>query len=1109
MNFKILRLRSRFCILAIFGLSLFAWDLSAQVTTSSLVGSVRDDQEPLIGATVLAVHEPSGTQYGTSVSASGGFSINNMRIGGPYKITVSFIGYNPKVYSDILLRLGEPYVLNVVLDAGETALSEVVVRAVGGTDADKTGTITNIGRNQIQTMPTVTRSLNDLTRITPQANGSSIGGGNYRQNNFTIDGADFNNNFGIGDNLPANGSPISLDAIDEISVSVTPFDVRQAGFIGAAINAVTRSGTNQFQGSAYRYWRSEKQQGNRVDGVEVRRTPFNFEQIGFRLGGPIVKNKLFFFVNFETENQPKQIQTSVAATAASGPGSFGSANNNINRPLASELDEISAYLKDKYGYVTGPYQGYSTQIETKKYLARIDWNINSKHRMNVRYSKVVSNNPSNPSNSTSGTGYTIGSNLNRLSNNAMWFKNSMYYQGANFTSIAGELNSQFGKFSNVLRATFTDQDDSRSSDSQEFPFVDIMKDDAVFTSFGYELFSKGNIRQVKTYSALNNLTWNSGKHSWLVGAQADVSRTTNGFQRFATSYYRFASWDDFVTGQNPTDFAQTHSLFPGFAQAFPSFKFAQLSAYVQDEISFNHKFKLTLGIRAELPTYPNVDEIMTHPLISNLTFNGGTKVNTGNLPKATVMLSPRAGFSYDVFGDRSLQLRGGSGIFTGRLPFVWIVSQSGDAGMLQTTFNLNGKENTPGPFNPNPNAYLPAVPPVAGTFIPGTINAMSEGFRFPQTWKTGFGFDKKLPENFVFSFDAILNKDINAVAFRNVNLVDPQALNIEGYADNRLVYPSSVSKKYINPLNRDGQAVETGDASGTGAFNTTLIENTKKGGYYFSLSGKLEKNFSKGLYGFLAYTYSNSKNLSDGSGDQLLGAWQQIQNVNGGNRPVLAPAAYVLPHRVNGMVSYRAEYLKAGATTLTLMYNGAAQGRYSYVYSSDFNNDGVNANDLIYVPKDASEISFVNNTINGVEYSAQQQSDAFFQFIEQDKYLSKRKGKYAERNGAVLPWRNQFDLKLMQDVFFHVANSKHTVQFTLDIFNFGNLLNSKWGVFKSTNVPSVLALSNASEVTPGGTTHPTFRTVADRNKLPVESFRNNESITSTYYMQFGIRYLFN
>lgn len=1108
MDFKNLRLRSFLLSLLIFGLSLVAWEVSAQVTTSSLVGSVRDDQEALIGASVLAVHEPSGTQYGTSVTSSGSFSINNMRIGGPYKVTISFVGYSPKVYSDIVLRLGEPFVLNVTMDSGETALSEVVVTARGGTDADKTGTITNIGRGQIQTMPTVTRSLNDMTRITPQANGNSIGGGNYRQNNFTIDGADFNNNFGIGDNLPANGSPISLDAIDEISVSVTPFDVRQAGFIGAAINAVTRSGTNQFQGSVYRYWRSEKQQGNKVAGVEVPRTPFSFEQIGFRLGGPIIKNKLFFFVNYEQDNQPNQIQTSVAATATSGPGSFGSANN-INRPLASELDEISSFLRNTYGYETGPYQNYNTQNEARRILARIDWNISDKHRFNIRYSNVTSTVPNGPSTSTSGTGYTIGNNLNRRSNNAMWFKNSLYYQGANFTSVAAELNSQFGKFSNVLRATFTDQDDSRSTDSQDFPFVDIMKDDAVFTSFGYELFSKGNIRQVKTYSALNNLTWTSGNHSWLLGAQADLSRTTNGFQRFATSYYRFASWEDFTSGQNPTDFAQTYSLFPGFAQAFPSFRFAQFSLYAQDEITLSQKFKLTLGLRAELPTYPNVDEIQTHPLIANLSFNGGTRVNTGNLPKATVMFSPRAGFSYDVFGDRSLQLRGGTGVFTGRLPFVWIVAQSGDAGMLQTTVNSNGKDNTPGPFNPDPAAYLPATPPAAGTFIPSTINAMSEGFRFPQTWKTGLGIDKKLPAGFVFSFDGIFNREINAITFRNVNLVDPQALSIPGYSDTRLVYPSAIRDRFVNPLTSAGQAVPNGDTRGTGAFNTTLVENSKNGGYYFSLSGKLEKTFSKGLYGFLAYTYSNAKNLNDGSGDQLLGSWQQIANVNGGNNPVLAPAAYVLPHRLNGMVSYRAEYFKVGATTLTLMYNGAAQGRFSYVYSNDFNFDGVSANDLIYVPRDPSEITFANTTINNVEYSAQQQSDAFFQYIDQDSYLSKRKGQYAERNGAVMPWRNQFDLKFMQDAFVNIAGTKHTLQFTLDIFNFGNLLNSNWGIFRTTNVPSILTGANASSVQPGSTTTPTFRSVADRNNLPSETFRTNESITSTYYMQFGIRYLFN
>jgi hypothetical protein len=1105
--------------------------LQAQVTTSEITGNVIDaaTKEPLTGASIVATHGPSGTKYTTISTKKGDFSIHNMKVGGPYIVVVSFVGYESVTFDDVQLKLAEAFLLEVTLNKKAGQLENVIISTTKRNpilNSSRTGAMTNIGARDIANMPSIARSVNDFTRLTPQANGTSIGGGNYRQNNFTIDGSDFNNSFGIGINLPANGSPISIDALDEITVNVTPYDVRQSGFIGSAINAVTRSGTNQFQGSVYHYFRDQNQQGNKVNQTVFVKPNFEFKQYGGRFGGPIIKNKLFFFVNYETDNQPKQIQTRFAST----PGlPFGPQNPNVARPSATELDEISNYLKTTYNYDTGPYDNYTTEITRKKFVARLDWNINSKHKFNMRYSQVEGGEPTAPSTSTTGTGNSFASGVGRTDINALWFSNSQYLQGANFYSFAAELNSKFGKLSNTLRGTYTYQNDSRETPSSQFPFVDILKDGTPFTSFGYELFSYGNLRKVKMYSFVDNLNWRSGAHNFTAGAQVDWSETINGFQRFGLGYFRFNSWDDFKNGAKPTDYALTYSLEKGFAQAFPTFQFMQYSAYGQDEIAINKKFKLTLGLRLDLPTYPKIDEVKTHPLVASLTFANGLSLNTGNLPKKQLMWSPRVGFNYDIYGDRSLQIRGGTGIFTGKVPFVWIVSQVGDAGMLQVTQSWNNNATTPNafpyPFNPDPTAYRPATVPVAGSVIPSAITAFDENFVFPQTWKTSLAMDTKLPWNMIFSLEGIINKDINTTYFQNVNLVTPQALAIAGYPDNRTVFPISNQQKFINPLTSAGLP----SPSGTGAFNAVYVTNSKRG-VYASLTAKLDKAFRNGFGASIAYIKTFANNLFDGNGDQPLSAWQGTPTYNSPNIPMLSYAGYAVPDRVVASLTYRKEYFKHFATTISMLYTGSIDYRFTYVYGADFNRDGFNGNDLIYIPKDASEINFVDlpsgASTSNVAYSANEQSQLFFRYVEQDKYLKAHKGQYAERNGAQAPWRNQVDIKIIQDLFMNVGKNKNTVQLSLDIFNFGNMLDPNWGKVRTVNASSLLVPVNATNTTnvnvtingtaaslpayqPGGTTKPYYRLQTDRGHPVIETFRDNVSIASTYYMQMGIRYIFN
>jgi hypothetical protein len=1071
-------------------------------TTSSMTGRIVDNnKQPLAGATIVAIHEPSGTLYGASANAEGFYSIQGMRPGGPYKIEVSFVGYSKKTITEITLSLGESFVLNPSLEVSSSALAEIVVvgSKVPAFNSEKNGTSININNRQLNIMPTVSRSINDITRLTPQANGQYIGGGNYRQNFITVDGAQFNNAFGIGGNLPGNGSPISLDALDQISVNITPYDVRQSGFIGASVNAVTRSGSNEFSGSVYTYMQNEKYKGNEVGDKTFKKSPSSYQMEGFRLGGPIIKNKLFFFMNFEKEKSEVAGPARIAAT----PDKPADYNNNIARPTATKMDSISQYLATNYGYTTGPYQGYSVESPGTKFLARVDWNINKNHKLNVRYSYMIRKDPNYPSTSVSPFSstalYTSG---NRQSMDAMWYKNSGYFQESNFKSLSSELNSSFGegKFTNTLRATYSFQDEPRSTVGKTFPFVDILKNGLPYVSFGTELFSFGNLRQVSTITLNDDFTWIIGSHNITAGINYEYDNTKNGYMQFGSSFYVFKSWDDFVNGALPQNYGITFSNSPGFAQAFPSFKYSQLSGYLQDELVVNSKLKVVAGLRVDLLTYP--EPLPNHPIIDTLKFGSNT-YHTSTLPASKVMLSPRIGFNYDFSEDRSLVLRGGTGIFTGRVPFVWIVAQTGNAGMLQTTLTYSGA-SVPGPFNADPAAYYPAVQPAAGTLVPASFTIISDHFKMPQTWKSSLALDAKLPWGIKGTIEGIYNKDINTAFFVNEGIKGADNLNLSTYyPDNRMIYPSALADRYYY--------LQTGGVispSGTGGVVPIVLEN-RKGGYYWSMTAKLEKTLSNGFAAMIAYTHSEAKNIVDGSGDQPSSAWSGNANVNGANSRELSYTSYVIPNKIISAVSYKIEYLKALGTTFSLVYEGGSAGRFSYTYSANIARDGGGSNNLIYIPYEPSEITFVNRTVNGYVWTAQAQSDAFFRFIKQDKYLNSHRGHYAERNGALYPWVNKFDFKIQQDFFVNVAGKRNTIQISLDILNIGNLLNKNWGLSPYYGQNQILTMSNNSSVVSSGSVKPTFQLNPYNNTMITNTFSNNLSYASTYSMQLGIRYIFN
>ena len=1078
----------------------------AQVTTSSISGRVIDsDGSPIEHVIIVAVHKPTNSQYATFSNVHGNYSMLNMRSGGPYLLVARLLGYQDVKIDNVNLALSGNLVLDVQMQNESVDLPGVVIFSQTKNSnmlTSNAGAITNMSAKDISLIPSIDRSINDVIRFTPQANGEAIGGGNYRQNFVTVDGAAFNNAFGIGQNLPGDGSPISLEAIEQVSVSLTPYDVRQSGFIGANINAVTKSGTNDFKGSLYSYMTDDRLQGNKVGDTRINLPLSKTNSYGITFGGPILKDKLFFFVNYEAQNIIAPGPPRVASTDGVAVGT------TIARPTASKMDSISNFLRDTYGYETGPYQGYSFESPSQRFLARIDWNINLHHKLNLRYSYMDSKIPgypsaSSPYNRTHGQRSPVDGNI--LNMNAMWYQNTGYFQHFNFSSFSGELNSHFlkGKLNNLLRVTYSYQDEPRSTNKKVFPFVDIIKDDAVYASFGTELFSYNNLRQVKTWNITDELKHDLGINSFTLGLSYETNHVRNGFMRQGTGYYAFNSWDDFVNGSNPAYYSITFSNAPGYKPMLSGFKFEQYSLYFQDEVKINDRFNITSGLRFDLPTYPALpDALQTHPMILGLDFNGN-HYNTAVMPKQHIMFSPRIGFNYDVTGDRKIVVRGGTGIFTGRIPFVWIVSQSGDAGMLQTTMEYRTAADIAanvGPFNPDPKAYLPTVQPPAGTSIPtGGFTIMDPDFKMPSTWKISLAVDFQLPMGFKASIEGIYNKDINAVMIRNEGLVEPKPMNISGYPDHRLIYPNEATR-FIHRLDSDGQL----NKNGNNGAQPLLIHNAKDNGYYSSLTFKLEKEIWEGVSGMLAYTRSWAKNLFDGNDDQALTLWRNNITVNGSNSPELGYAGYVMPNNLIGSFSYRYKNF-----TTSMFYIGGNGGRASYTYTNPFIT-GIN---LIYIPKDPSEIEFapMADSHSNIIYTPQQQSDAFFQYVEQDSYLRNHKGQYAERNGVVLPWIHTFDVKFTQDFTVKAGKTNHTLQLGLEIVNVGNLLNSKWGNYWSMSQSQLLEITNVNEITADGTVVPTFHftPMAGTTDLPSKTFRKLERFQSTYQMQFSLRYIFN
>ena len=1084
--------------------------IMAQVTTSSMSGKVtlgHEGGEEVIGATVQAVHEPSGTRYAAVTNINGFFSIQGMRAGGPYVVEVSYIGYQKKKFTGVQLALGQNSVLDATLSESGEMLKEVEVVANANSTmrSDRSGAVTSLNGAQIAAVPTVGRSMTDIMKLTPQsssASGMAIGGGNYRQSSITVDGAAFNNAFGLGSSpLPGGGTPISLDALDQMTISITPYDVRQSGFTGGGINAVTKSGTNEFKGSVYTYLTSTSLKGNRVGKTVFDVDDGHNNTYGATFGGPIVKDKLFFFVNGELEDN---VIAGPVARAGNGSTPYTPTNR---RPKLTELESLSDYMQNTYGLTTGPWQGYNVKTPAYRFLARLDWNINDDHKFNIRFTKSNRKGSSAASNSRSvgsnrstdiygGTNGTYGSN----SNYGMSSLSSRYYAEYRFTSFAAELNSKFGMLNNTLRGTYSFQDQPRSTEYNDAaPVVEIVMNDGqnhypTWALTG-DIFTYGNLAQTKNTVITDEVNVTLGKHNLFAGLQFEHNFAANGYAQAAAGFYTFEATPEEVAagnwatvfGRNPRTFGITYGNNDAHSMFTSKMSTNQWSLYFQDNISWSERFRTSVGVRFELPSYPSLDNNYNEGY-HDLDF-GGRHFRTDNVPNASISFSPRVGFNWDITGDRKYILRGGTGLFVGRMPFVWLVSAVGNSGMGQTTYwatQSNGK--TLPTFTTSQEDMLRQINATSSTTIPGNPTILSEDLRMPKTWKMSLALDAKLPYDIDFTLEGIYNKDLNPVVVSNANVYWDGTSTIElGHGDVRHKMSTYNSQ------------------------SAYVLENAGSKAYYMSLTAQLRKSFDFGLDLAASYTFSKAKSYTEGIGDQVSSAYTSYRNsIHAVNDNETGYATYVAPNRILLSASYKLKESKNATSTFSLVYDAYQYGylgtyaysRYSYIFGSNVNNDPSAPGNLIYVPASREELdqwNFVDNgKVDGSTYTADMQRDDFWTFINQDNYLKNRKGQYTERGGAKMPWHHQLDFRYVRDMSVKCGATKHTLQLGVDIENLPNFLCKDWGLYKQITGNTLLTYKGGQY---------TYDLV--NGERHTKTSQNYLSTASTYRIMFTIRYLFN
>ena len=1107
------------CFIAVFAAMLMSVAAFAQVTTSALSGlAVDTNGEPVIGVAVIATHTPSGTVYGVTTNEVGRYTINGMRSGGPYTVEFSCLGYQTVTYTDVTIQLAETYSLGVTLNEDSEMLSEAMVigAAASKFSAQKMGSATNISGKEIASLPTVSRSITDVTRLSPYGgNGMSFAGQDGRTANFTVDGANFNNNFGLSDGLPGGGSPISIDAIEEMQVVISPYDVRQTNFIGGGVNAITKSGTNQLKGSAYIYHRNENLRGDTVDGemISGARQKDRNTNYGFTLGGPIIKNKLFFFVNAEYAKIP----TIVNRWRASEDGVMD-ADNYISRTTLADLQKVSEFVKKEYGYDTGSWTDYPANESNLKLLARVDWNINDNHKLAVRYNYTLNRGWNNTNGSSMDGGSRSG--YSRLSQYGMAYANSMYSMDNIVSTVSLDLNSRLSdNLSNQFLATYSKLDDIRGTNSEDMPFVDIRKDDGSavlpYIALGYELFTWNNGVHNTHISLKDDLTYYNGNHKITGGVSYEYQMADNAYMRNGTGYYRYKSLEDFMTGAAPEVVCLTYG-YDGEAVPAARVRFHKAGIYAQDEWDATENFKLTYGLRLDGLFFDNQD-LMRNNEIYNLTYVVDGKerhIDTGKWPSSAITASPRVGFSWDVLGNNSLKVRGGTGLFSGRLPLVFFTNMPTNSGMVQYQAKLGETQTIiPGYTGASVEkdgknyydmsefaggllkreellakltslGFPNTISPEDGT-VPSEISAVDPKFKMPQVWKTSLAIDYNFPTSFPFSISAegIFNKTINGVIIRDWS-VNP----VDGFARFNGVDNRPIFQNYKQTYEKNGKV--------SNLPNAYVLENTNQG---YGYSGTFTMNMRPidGLSLMAAYTHTASKELTGMPGSNASSVLNYMGTIYGPNDPGLHNSQYVTPDRFVASLTHS----DRSGNHYSFIYETWRGGyNYTYMTANDMNGDGYNY-DLIYIPTDQQVAD------RDFRFVSADDEKRFMDYVHADPYLSKNQGKYAEAYSVYSPWVHRLDFSYKHDFKVKAGNSTNTLQLSLDVKNILNIFNSSWGVSKYMNP----ALGEGRILKYEGVDEDGYATFSTPKAVSGDAtiWQRNRALGQCWYASIGIKYMFN
>ncbi len=1072
------------------------------VTTASINGQVTDKNgETLPGANVIAIHVPSGTKYGATTRTDGRYNFPAVRIGGPYTLTVSFVGYEDQKNEIDYLSLDQDYTSNFKLGENVQSLSEVQITAQKDPvlNSERTGAATSLRRELFERLPTITRSFQDMVALDPRSNGANssfgFGGRSNLYNNFTIDGATSNNVFGLNA-LPGgqtNSQPISVDAIQAVQVNFAPYDVRQGAFTGAGVNAVTRSGTNEFSGSAYTFYKNQSMVGTKVEGQTQSNANFAYQNTGFRLGGPIIKDKLFFFANYEFE---KSVSPAVTYPVNAGYQQVALPSTDPNYSSENNLQRIVDFFKNPSvsmnNFNPGSFNNFDVPTQSSKYLARLDFNISDQHKLTVRYNQLNAFRDVPPSNS-GGIG-SAPSGQRQNNNNALPFSNSYYRQLNNLYNIVAELNSTFSsKYSNTFTIGYSALRDPRQQGGggtpANFPTVDILgTNGSNLTTFGPDPFTPNNKLYQDIIQINDNFNIYKPNHVITVGTANEFFKFTNTFTQQINGVYQYSSISNFIANANPatasaanapTQYLLQYSAVNGNPAPGAIWKAQQLGFYVQDQFTGFKNVKLTYGMRIDLPTFPT--SLPQNTTSDGYTFANGEKVKVGQLPGLNPLYSPRVGFNWDVKGDKTLQVRGGTGVFTGRVPFVWLSNQVTNNGLLFGSIISQGAANTYPTYNFKPT---PITNTSGGPSPQFAINATVHNFKCPQVWRTNLAIDKSLPGGLIGTVELIYTKNLNAVYYRDANFNAPVG-TVTG--DGRPMYSATIAPNPAGGTDANGNQL-WGRRVNQLVTQAVILDNTSKG-YQYSATAQLQKTFNKGIYASAAYTYQDSRDVNSETGSTASTNLTSYAQVAGYNTPVLSYSSNLATHHIVGSASYRKEYsCKFMATTISGIYQGSSGFRYSYTYNGDVNSDGNSTNDLIYIPKNQNDILLTTSGATDTRSVSQiwQQLD---NFINNDPYLKKHRGEYAARNGAVAPWFNVVNLRLLQDFFIlkQETENGNTLQLSFEAINFLNLLNSSWGVVRMPARQSLLTLAGFEN--PAVTT-----TIAPANNLlPNPSYTNTQA----------------